>query len=88
MPGRPILVKHGFYFRILWSLLTRTDVSPHECLVCGDIYELDLALPEAMGAAVHLMTRPSTPDYERDAAGGLGTRGGLGDDLRGILERV
>lgn len=88
LPGRPILVKRGYYFRILWSLLARAGVSPDECLVCGDIYELDLALPEAMGASVHLMTRPSTPDYERDAVRELGPRGALGDDLRGILERV
>ncbi|MEZ4648026.1 MAG: HAD family hydrolase [Candidatus Eisenbacteria bacterium] len=88
LPGRPILVKRGYYFRILRMLLTGADVSPDECLVCGDIYELDLGLPEAMGCSVHLMTRPSTPGYELDAAKALGARGGVGDDLRSILARI
>ena len=31
----------------------------------GDIFELDLCLPAAMGATVALITNPFTPDYER-----------------------
>ena len=88
LPERPILVGRGYYFRILHQILTQVGVSPEETLVCGDIYELDLSLPEAMGASIHLMTRPNTPQYERDAVRELGPRGALGDDLRGILARV
>lgn len=88
LPGRPMLVRRGHYFRILHALLTRAGARAGECLVCGDIYELDLALPEAMGASIHLVTRASTPDYEIDAAQELGTRGGVSDDLRSILDRV
>lgn len=88
LPGRPMLVRRGHYFRILHTLLSRTGSRPEDCLVCGDIYELDLVLPEAMGAAVHLMTRRSTPGYEIDAALALGTRGAVSEDLRSILDRL
>jgi hypothetical protein len=85
---RPILVRRGHYFRILSKLLSQIKADPKNLLVCGDIYELDLALPEAMGASVHLMTRDNTPAYERDAALSLGARGALSDDLRSILSRI
>lgn len=88
LPERPILVRRGHYFRILDKLLTQAGASPMEALVCGDIYELDLSLPDAMGASVHLMTRPSTPEYEMDAVAELKERGGFGDDLRSLLARL
>jgi len=88
LPERPILVQRGHYYRILRSILTRTGTSAEDTLVCGDIYELDLSLPEAMGASLHLMTRPSTPVYELDAVRELGTRGGISDDLRSIVARL
>jgi FMN phosphatase YigB (HAD superfamily) len=85
---RSILVRRGHYFRILQKLWTQTNTSPQNTLVCGDIYELDLSLPEALGASVHLVTRPGTPTYERDATLSLGARGTLSDDLRSIIGRL
>ena len=46
---------------------------PARTLVCGDIYEMDLAMPQTLGAAVHLVVRPSTRAWERDAAQAFGT---------------
>jgi FMN phosphatase YigB (HAD superfamily) len=85
---RPMLVRRGHYFRILQKLWKKIGASPQNTLVCGDIYELDLSLPEALGASVHLVTRPNTPAYERDAALSLGTRGALNEDLRSIIGRL
>jgi hypothetical protein len=35
-------------------------------VVVGDIFELDLAMPLAMGARIGLVTGPRTPPYEVD----------------------
>ena len=60
---------------------------PRTTLVCGDIWELDLALPDALGCAVHLIERGapySTYAYELDAMT-QARRGSSSGDLNGLL---
>ncbi|HEY8430887.1 MAG TPA: hypothetical protein VIL20_21055 [Sandaracinaceae bacterium] len=85
VPGlrRPILLKRGRYFDTLATLWAETGASPEGTLVCGDIYELDLALPAALGARVHMVGRPSTPEYERAAV--LRAGGTFSLELSGLL---
>lgn len=68
---RPILLHRGSYFTALEETLRAAGCSADELLVCGDIYELDLALPVALGASVHLVRSPRTPAYELAAIDAL-----------------
>jgi len=85
---RPVLVRRGPYFDALRGVFAATGASPAELLVCGDIFELDLALPAALGAHVHLVTRPGHPPYEREAIAALGARGGVSFELSSLLARL
>lgn len=89
IPGlsRPIQLKRGHYFDTLTRIWDETHTGPETTLVCGDIFELDLALPARLGARVHLVARPQTPEHERRAA--RSTPGGsVSQELIGLLERL
>ncbi len=84
--GRPVWLRRGPYFDVLrqmWGETGRAD----RTLVVGDLFELDLAMPAALGCAVHLITRPTTLAHERAAALSA-ERGGAGDVLGGVIERL
>ncbi len=85
VPGlaRPVLPRRGRYFDVLASLWEETGAAPEGTLVCGDIYELDLAMPAILGARVHMVGRPSTPAYEREAVARAG--GTFSTELAGLL---
>lgn len=84
--SRPIYLRRGLYFDVLRSVWEETGTGPESTLVCGDIFELDLALPAELGAGIHLVAREGTPSYERDAAASVG--GTSSTSLRGLLERL
>lgn len=89
VPGlsRPVYVRRAHYYRALKRIWDENaGAGPESTLVVGDIYELDLALPAELGGAVHLMLRPGTNGWEREAVRALGPRGGQSDDLRAVLE--
>ncbi len=67
LPGleRAVLLRRRQYFEILRDVLAEAGSSFEELVVIGDIFELDLAMPLALGARVGLVTSPRTPDYER-----------------------
>lgn len=90
IPGltRPVLLERGRYFDALAAIWGETGARPETTLVCGDIFELDLALPAELGAQVHLIRRPQTFDYEMEAIGALGPRGGASDTLTPLLARL
>jgi FMN phosphatase YigB (HAD superfamily) len=90
LPGlaRPVLLGRGSYFDILAELWEETGATPATTLVCGDIFEMDLALPAALGAQVHLVRREHTYAYELDAIAALGGRGEVSDGLGAIPGRV
>ena len=89
IPGlsRPIQLRRGHYFDALTRIWDETRTRPENTLVCGDIFELDLALPARLGARVHLVARPQTPEHERRAARTT-PGGGVSQELVGLLTRL
>lgn len=85
---RPIFLRRGRYFEALRRIWDETRTTPETTLVAGDIFELDLALPAALGARVQFVARPNTLPYERRAIQALGARGGMDPSLRAILPRL
>ncbi|MFY0527875.1 HAD family hydrolase [Archangium gephyra] len=85
---RPIHLRRGHYYDALRRIWNETDTSPETTLVAGDIYELDLAMPAALGASVQLVARANTLEYERRGIAVLGSRGGMDPSLRAILPRL
>lgn len=63
--SRPILLRRRKYHEVLDSLRQREGIAWTDVLVVGDIFELDLALPLAMGARVGLVVNRFTPEYEK-----------------------
>jgi hypothetical protein len=85
---RKILLGRGKYFDVLKQLWQLTGADAATTLVCGDVWELDLALPEALGAQVHLILRDNTFPYEHAAVKRAGARGGCSANLLPILDRL
>jgi len=85
--GRPIHVRRGRYFAALRELWDVTGTGPESTLVAGDVFELDLAMPSALGAAVHLVARDGTMPHEVALARSR-PRGGTSRALAGVLERI
>ena len=87
---RPIYLRRGAYFDALcglWRDLGAPDYAIAETLVCGDIWELDLAMPRALGAHVHLVRRaPPFDNYPYELA--QLPPADTSSDLRGLLDHV
>jgi hypothetical protein len=62
---RPVLLRRRQYHAILRAILDDADTGFPNLVVIGDIFELDLAMPLALGARVGLVISPHTPAYER-----------------------
>ena len=87
---RPIYLRRGAYLAALATLWGDDASAPAATLVCGDIWELDLAMPAALGCAVHLIERGApyeTYPYER-AALARTLRGRSSATLDGLAEHV
>lgn len=87
--GRPVYLRRGGYMEALAKVWGGKDLAA-ETLVCGDIWELDLAMPALLGAHVHLVKRDApyaTYPYETRAIAALGARGSFGA-LRDVLARL
>jgi FMN phosphatase YigB (HAD superfamily) len=67
LPGleRPVLLRRRLYHDALAALLKTSGAAWADLVVVGDIFELDLALPLALGGRVGLVVNEFTPDYER-----------------------
>jgi hypothetical protein len=63
---RPVLLRRKKYHTVLAQLLADEGLGWSDLVVVGDIFELDLSLPLAMGARVGLLANPFTPDYEKN----------------------
>ncbi len=90
VPGlerRKVAVRRGHYYDALKRCWQETGSTAAETLVCGDIFELDLALPLTLGAHVHLIWHDETPPYEV-AFVDQHERGGSSRELAGILARL
>ena len=82
VPGldRPVLLRRRHYHAILREILDEEGAEFGDLVVIGDIFELDLALPLALGARVGLVASGHTPGYERAFVEGH-PRGEVLDDL-------
>ena len=85
--GRPVLLRRGRYFDLLRAIWDETGTGPESTLVVGDVFELDLAMPAALGTHVHLAMRASTMPLESQLARRL-ARGDADPRLSAILERI
>ncbi|MDO8599602.1 MAG: hypothetical protein Q7S02_05845 [bacterium] len=63
---RPVHVRRPSYFAVLDDIRRRHEVEWKDVRVVGDIFELDGALPIALGAWFGLLANEHTPQYERD----------------------
>ncbi len=63
--ARPVLLRRREYYAIIKQILDEAGATFADLVVVGDIFELDLAMPLALGARVGLVTSPRTPSYER-----------------------
>ncbi|MBU0756429.1 MAG: HAD hydrolase-like protein [Nanoarchaeota archaeon] len=61
---RPVLLRREKYFDKLKELETEKGFRPENTAVIGDIYELDLALPEHLGYTAIQLRTEGTPEYE------------------------
>jgi FMN phosphatase YigB (HAD superfamily) len=86
---RPLYLRRGAYFHALATVWERNGTAPEETLVVGDVWEMDLAMPAALGCQGMLVRRPEPYPpyaYELEAAERAGAV--VVDDLTGVLERV
>jgi FMN phosphatase YigB (HAD superfamily) len=85
LPGlaRPVLLRRRNYHAILRTILDGAGASFSDLVVIGDIFELDLAMPLALGARVGLVGSAQTPAYERSFVAAH-PRGRVIEDLRDI----
>lgn len=63
--SRPVHLRRPKYFQAICELLARHGLNWEDTVVVGDIAELDLFMPLALGATVALMDHPRVPEYER-----------------------
>ncbi|MEO6774138.1 MAG: HAD family hydrolase [Kofleriaceae bacterium] len=81
--ARPVYLRRGAYFEALCA--TRFPLA--ETLVVGDIWELDLAMPAALGAHVHLIQRAEPfPSYPYELA--QLAKGHTSPNLKALLKRL
>jgi phosphoglycolate phosphatase-like HAD superfamily hydrolase len=85
--GRAIQLRRGRYFDLLRATWEETGTDPATTLVVGDVFELDLAMPAALGTHVHLVTRAGSRLHEEHLALKL-ARGDASARLTAIVERV
>ena len=83
LSARNVLLRRRRYHDRLRAVLDEAGASFAELTVVGDIFELDLALPLALGARVGLVRSVHTPPYEV-AFVSAHPRGVVIDDLRDV----
>lgn len=65
--GRPLFLRRRQYWNVLQKIMQEKRISPENVVSIGDIYELDLLLPEYLSAKTILTPRESTLDCELKA---------------------
>jgi hypothetical protein len=85
---RPIYLRRGAYFEAINRVVAGDFDALTNTVFSGDTWELDLAMPYALGAKVHLVQRAApfeTYRYEREALAAYGERGKTSADLSALL---
>jgi hypothetical protein len=90
LPGlsRPMYLRRSAYFDVLERLREIHGIGWEAVTVIGDIFELDLALPFALGARVGLVLNEFTPKYEKDFIAGNTDRACFINSLYEVLPFV
>ena len=86
---RPIYLRRAAYFEAINRVLAGDFDALTNTVFCGDTWEMDLAMPYALGAKVHLLDRATpfeTYRYEKQALAGYGDRGKTSADLSGLFD--
>jgi hypothetical protein len=86
---RPIYLRRAAYFEAINRVLACDFDALTNTVFCGDTWEMDLAMPYALGAKVHLLDRATpfeTYRYEKQALAGYGDRGKTSADLSGLFD--
>jgi beta-phosphoglucomutase-like phosphatase (HAD superfamily) len=84
---RPICLKRGHYFETLYKLREELRMSADNILICGDIFEMDLAMPGELGFHIHLVPGKTTREFERNGVLSYPT-GTLAESLLDVLNIV
>lgn len=89
IPGlpRPVLLRRGRYYDVLRQIWASVGTGPAGTIVCGDIYELDLAMPSQLGTQIQLVSGRGTAPYEEAAVRKL-PNGGVHPELSAIVDRL
>ena len=85
---RPVYLRRGPYFEAICTAFSNHLNRLHTTVFCGDIWEMDLAMPYALGANIHLVERAQpfeTYAYELKAVLNDPKRGKISEDLHGLL---
>lgn len=85
--GRPLFLQRRRYATVLSGLMVDRELKPEQVAVVGDIYELDLLLPEHQGMHIILTPRDSTPTFEVEAVRTSPT-GYVARNLTDVLEHL
>ncbi|MFA4846548.1 MAG: HAD family hydrolase, partial [Patescibacteria group bacterium] len=87
LPGlsRPVYLRRSAYFEVLERLREMHGVGWEAVTVIGDIFELDLALPFALGARVGMVVNQFTPKHELDFIAANPARAGVINSLDEVL---
>lgn len=86
LPGldEPIYLRRKRYFDILDRLRREAGAEWQGVIVVGDVFELDLCLPLALGATIILVANENTPQYEINFVASH-KRGHVVHDLKDLL---
>ncbi|MCB9592792.1 MAG: HAD family hydrolase [Sandaracinaceae bacterium] len=85
--ARPLYLRRAYYASAIDSALAGDGDALERTLFCGDIWEMDLAMPFHLGACVHLIERAPPYDtypFERAAVVRGNERARASDDLDGL----
>ncbi len=85
--GRSLFLQRRMYAVVLSGLMADRELKPEQVAVVGDIYELDLLLPEHQGMQIVLTPRESTPAFEVEAVRTC-PRGYAARNLPEVLEHL
>jgi phosphoglycolate phosphatase-like HAD superfamily hydrolase len=89
--GRPLYLRRGTYFEAIHKVIRGNWDELATTLFCGDIWEMDLAMPFALGGCVQLIERAmpfETYPYEKQLLQECGERGRFSQDLSGLLSWI
>ncbi|MBN1377138.1 hypothetical protein JW949_02255 [Candidatus Woesearchaeota archaeon] len=65
--GRPLFLQREQYWNVLQKIMQENNIESEQMAVVGDIYELDLLLPEYKEMVTILTPRDTTADFELKA---------------------